>query len=753
MDIIKQLRPYRELGFDLIPLRMQSKAPLRAGWATLPYEGDEAINRYVLEGYNIGVRLRPTDLVVDVDPRAFAIGENGWEKLQEDFGIDAAIYPVVGTGGGGLHVLMSKPADIPVCGTLTDYPGVDFKSHGTQIVAAGSVHPGGGQYDWRQTATIIPAAPDKLLAAIQRPSGQATQAGDADYEPHEVAEMLVGLEAIDFREYDKWMSLLFACHHASRGRAREEFVAWCQGDDKYAGHAWNIRKHWDSARVDRPGGVTYRTLHKYLEDAGKGRLIIRRSAAQDFVGVLPEMKRINAQLPEAEQLTPIEVLSQRYWYLHGSRDRIFYWEDDDELRAVPHFVDPASFKLRYGNVFLKLSDTKRQSLGDAWLKSPQRRDCTGLVFEPDGREVEGKLNLWTGWACEPASGNWGELRWLIHNVLCDADHRISEYVLNWMAYLVQKPTHIPEVAIAFHGDKGTGKSTLGRALCRLAGRHGRHITSPMHLTGRFNAHLRDCLFLFADEAIHPTERHDQSILKGLISEPVIQIEAKGVDTIQAKNRIHVMLASNDEWFVPASQAERRFCVSRVNNMVRQNSEFFTKLHEQLDWGGLPAMLFDLLQRDIAGWRPSANVPATPALTEQQLLGGGLVQHWWVEKLDSEIFGVQLVSESEDWHKGKINVFRDDLVSDLQRYVDMRGRKVMRGRSLTQDINRVLSRLCPDMKFGFTLKVPSHRIDVPTISDRGTAKAYEFPKFDTCQRLFKKALGLDPRSLLPEGHDQ
>ena len=71
------------------------------------------------------------------------------------------------------------------------------------------------------------------------------------------------------------------------------------------------------------------------------------------------------------------------------------------------------------------------------------------------------------------------------------------------------PRQAAEVAPVFIGERGTGKGTLGKAMCRIFGQHARHVTSADHLTGHFNAHLRQCSFLFGDEAYAPKDRGAQ----------------------------------------------------------------------------------------------------------------------------------------------------------------------------------------------------------------------------------------------------
>ena len=113
----------------------------------------------------------------------------------------------------------------------------------------------------------------------------------------------------------------------------------------------------------------------------------------------------------------------------------------------------------------------------------------------------GKLNLWRGWAVDPKPGDWSLMEELIGDVLCDGDAASEAYVRRWIAYMLQKPWETPEAAIAFRGTEGTGKGTLGRALMQIAGPHGLTVSSRAQFAGRFNSHLRNCVFLFADEAV------------------------------------------------------------------------------------------------------------------------------------------------------------------------------------------------------------------------------------------------------------
>jgi hypothetical protein len=49
------------------------------------------------------------------------------------------------------------------------------------------------------------------------------------------------------------------------------------------------------------------------------------------------------------------------------------------------------------------------------------------------------------------------------------------------------------------GDEGAGKGIFFQVFIYLLGQHAIQVSNPKHLVGAFNVHLRDCVFLFADE--------------------------------------------------------------------------------------------------------------------------------------------------------------------------------------------------------------------------------------------------------------
>jgi len=204
-------------------------------------------------------------------------------------------------------------------------------------------------------------------------------------------------------------------------------------------------------------------------------------------------------------------------------------------------------------------------------------------------------------------------------------------VLNWCARTVQRPHEPGQVAIVLQGGEGTGKGTFASAMLRLFGMHGLHVSQPKHVTGNFNHHLRDKVLLFADEALFAGNPEHRGPLCALITEDKIQIEAKGVDAKTARNVLHIVMATNEDWAVPAGVNARRFCVLRVSEARRQDIPYFNALRQELDSGGLAAFFHDLLAMNISSFDVFA-VPQTEALATQKIISLKGAEAWLLDCL-------------------------------------------------------------------------------------------------------------------------
>lgn len=255
--------------------------------------------------------------------------------------------------------------------------------------------------------------------------------------------------------------------------------------------------------------------------------------------------------------------------------------------------------------------------GSYWLEHPKRREYAGTVFMPGNDVPVGFFNLWRGFSVERRRGIPRRTLAFIFNVICNRRKAEFKYVMSWLARMVQYPQHPGETAIVLRGQKGVGKGFFANLVGSLMRQHFLPVSSFEQMTGRFNGFMRQCVFLFVDEAFWAGDKKHRSMLQSMITEKVLTYEHKGRDPVADYNRIHMMIASNDEWVVPASVDERRYCVLNVSSERRQDRNYFTALERALEAGEREQLLNLLLGLDLSQWSP-LRVPQNRELSEQKM---------------------------------------------------------------------------------------------------------------------------------------
>jgi Family of unknown function (DUF5906)/Bifunctional DNA primase/polymerase, N-terminal len=366
-------------------------------------------------------------------------------------------------------------------------------------------------------------------------------------------------------------------------------------------------------------------------------------------------------LAKAEKAAVLDEMNSQYMVVSEGGQALIYRDVMYETlgRRIYESMKPASFGLLYRNrkIVTRFNDdgtTKKKGVAEFWLDHKDRRQfIKGVIFDPTTTESKGgHLNLWRGYSVEPKAGNWGKYKSHMLDIVCGGNKAHFDYLIGWCARLIQHPELPGEVAVVLRGSKGAGKGTFVNALLYLIRQHGLHLTNSNHLVGRFNEHLKDCVLLFADEAFFAGDKQGEGTLKALITERVLFIEGKFKTPQQFPNRLHVIMASNNEWVVPATEGERRYFVLDVSDARAQDHVYFGAILDELKMGGYEAMLYDLMHLDISKFNVR-RVPETDALEIQKLHNLPTERLWWQDVLYRRyVFESKLGLEEYfgDWHE-------------------------------------------------------------------------------------------------------
>ena len=373
---------------------------------------------------------------------------------------------------------------------------------------------------------------------------------------------------------------------------------------------------------------------------------------------------------------------------------------------------PADLKLYYDNQPIKVKGQLYNPV-TLWLKHKDRRQYEGIVMAP-GQDPPRHYNLWQGFAVEPQAGDCSlyldHLKWNI----AQGDEEIYKYLIHWMAHTVQHPSNRVGVSIVLRGRQGTGKGVMCSQFGALFGSHFVHVQHSKHLVGHFNAHLKAAVVVFADEAFWAGDKAGEGAIKAMVTEDKLPIEFKGKDVIYVKNHIHLLMASNHEWVIPAGLEERRFFVVDVGEGRMQNHVYFEKITKQMENGGREALLDFLLNVDLEGIN-LRKFPQTQALLENKIHSMSPVESFWYEILMSG----SLREGQDSWQGWEVKDYLHET------FVKQAGKTGQRYRSTQTQLGITLKKLMPGLK--------SCRRTI----DGKRVTCLEFPDLALCRRAFDR----------------
>lgn len=259
-----------------------------------------------------------------------------------------------------------------------------------------------------------------------------------------------------------------------------------------------------------------------------------------------------------------------------------------------------------------------------WTESPKARryakqemrfETTDRVVDINGEKV---FNLFQGWATMPVAGTWPAIHYLIRDIICSGSVDATEYLLNYMAHMVQKPHVLPGTAVILQSEEqGTGKSTFMALLRKLLGsRYCASTSDADHFVGPHNDRALNKVLLHFEEAVAPNDRKIESKIKALITNETASYNPKGIAVIEARNFARVFMTSNAQQVAHLARHDRRMFVLNVSAKHANDAAFWSAAHEAFPQE-MEAFMHALRTRDISTFRPSV-IPFTQAKDKQKM---------------------------------------------------------------------------------------------------------------------------------------
>lgn len=698
----------QERGFHLFPLKKEGTGKLPAIKDFAGYVGGRWL------GYNHGISTSQGLLAVDIDPK-----KGGFQSLMA---LELQGFPLPETytqytPSGGQHLVYTVPEAVKQ-GVDVLGPGLDIRSKGGYIVAAGSVTPA-GKYTCNLKSPV--PAPHWLIDAC----GKAREKSDLPA-PIKVDE---GTARLKVQNY------LYHAPVAVQGQGGDATTFQVCARVKDFGlpveESFNLLADIWNPNCEPPWDLT--ELRTKLENAYRYGTFPPGVSSPEA-----EFQEVSKEL-QASSRHPVEKMNDHFAFVTVGGAHHILWETTDvNGKFLLEHLSEHSFHKMFAPQNLITADGKKIPITELWIKDPKRRSYKGLCFKPEVQVPEDWYNVWRGFAVEPLAPEKASPRarsavqsffnHALENV-CGGDEVLYTWLVTYFAHLIQKPSQKPLVALVFKGEKGVGKSALVDRIGYLLGGHYLATAERRYLTGNFNAHLENCLLLALEEAYWAGDPQAEGVLKHLITGATHTIERKGQESYKVDNCTRVVIIGNEKWIVPASEDERRYAVFNVGAGKKQNRAFFKEMREGMEANKGEG--YSLLLHKLQTWNLSQadvdQAPVTEGLRDQKLATLDPFDQWWFQCLsDAKIVNGSSFSadDSDSWPE---QVDKENFRISYERYHKARNirSRVMDAVSMGRSLKRVL---------------PSCVLNAKRREGQKLVNVYKIPDLKSARESFEKFLG-------------
>lgn len=219
-----------------------------------------------------------------------------------------------------------------------------------------------------------------------------------------------------------------------------------------------------------------------------------------------------------------------------------------------------------------------------WLKDADKRRYEQVDFLPPPLPVPDTVfNTWDVSASDFSNVEIDES--VDTSVFHEFFHKITncgsmgyDYLIKYVAHLIQFPSEKPHVGLFFTSSQGSGKDTLVKLINKLLGNSfTSFVNDPDHVFGKFNIQFRlNKLLVVLQEA--DNLKHYSNKIKDLITCETTNLAEKGVKAMTVRDFSRLFVFSNDQNIIKIEPDDRRWVVFKCYNFKRSpNPTFFERL--------------------------------------------------------------------------------------------------------------------------------------------------------------------------------
>ena len=423
------------------------------------------------------------------------------------------------------------------------------------------------------TLNIIPSiAPTDPEQTLELPASEQQPNQPINIEL--IEKMVNGLRPTEFETYQMWIKLCYCLFNLAELDTTNKlkyftilnnFLKHCRNYNE----SENLKFFFETQIRDVPNKITIKTLYYWLKQQNR-QLYDELFAVKDKVSGdnIDPMHFYNKYKDNYQ--TAKEYFEQVYFKLNNPACYCQY----NNLTDTYSFLTEKDMLHITSNFWINDPENggKRTKFFYCWRDDPTIKYYTTMKLVPPPLVCDARiLNLFTGFAADKLTIDTNtppDITPILNHItlLCEDNPVYAEYVINFLAHIVQRPAELTRTALVFKGSQGTGKGLFFNWFGKqIIGQQYYYSTAdPLNIT-LYNEHLNGKLLINLDEARAADTYGSSSQLKNKITEPRITLTNKYVKPFEVENYGRYIFFSNQDNPVKIEDTDRRYVVFKTSD--------------------------------------------------------------------------------------------------------------------------------------------------------------------------------------------
>ena len=232
---------------------------------------------------------------------------------------------------------------------------------------------------------------------------------------------------------------------------------------------------------------------------------------------------------------------------------------------------------------------EKKSFIDDWLRFPKIRHYVNIgIYPPPLLCPETVYNLWRPFDMEfveTYETKDAELNKMLNHIkiLCGNDDIVYDYFVKWIGQMIKCPA-TKTICPTLISNEGAGKGTLMRLLEKMLGCDKVYETTKpsRDVWGDFNGRMANTFLVNFNELGKKETLESMNYIKGLITDPKITINNKGVSQYDIQSYHRFIITTNNEEPISTTKDDRRKLIIRSSDELIGNKEYFDDMYKILE---------------------------------------------------------------------------------------------------------------------------------------------------------------------------